>query len=168
MNRTTRTLLLGALLAASPLALAGPGHASHGGKGGHAAPGADAMAGVERQLAGAIRRLDLDANQEAAIRELFEANRADLAANREASRAVREDVRTLLDADTLDEEALAELARREGELAEERILLGGTLASEVLGELTEAQRDELQAMRTEREERRRERFSARTDRKGQD
>lgn len=166
MNHITRTLLFGAMLATAPLALAGPGQA--GGPGGPGGFGGDAAMAAERQLAGTIRRLDLDADQEAAIRALFEENREDLEANRQASRAVREDVQALLEADRLDEDALADLARREGELAEERILLSGTLASQVLAELTDDQRAELQAIRSEREERRRERFSARSERKRQD
>ena len=146
------------LLAGSTLTLAGPGHADHGGKG----PGAGFEPG--RELSHAVRRLDLTDAQEDAIRSLFEANREDLLANREASRELREELAALMREDTLDQDALAELAAREGELAEERVLLGGTLASEVLAELDDAQRDELAAMRAEREERRRARFSARQDR----
>lgn len=166
MHKTTRTLLFSTLLAAAPLALAGPAHAGpgHGGPGGF---GADPAMSAERQLAGTIRRLDLSADQEAAIRDLFGDNRDDLEANRQASRAVREDVQALLETDTLDDDALADLARREGELAEERILLSGTLASQVLAELTDDQRAELQVIRSEREDRRRERFSARSERKRQ-
>ena len=166
MYKTTRTLLFSTLLAAAPLALAGtalagPGHAGPGGF------GADPAMSAERQLAGTIRRLDLSADQEAAIRDLFEDNREDLEANRQASRAVREDVQALLAADTLDDEALADLARREGELAEERVLLSGTLAAQVLAELNDDQRAELQALRSEREQRRRERFGARSERRRQ-
>ncbi len=146
------------LLAGSTLALAGPEHAGHGGKGLNAGfdPG--------RELSQAVKRLDLSDAQQDAIRSLFEANREDMIANFEASRAVREELQGLLQQESLDQDALAELAEREGELAEERIMLGGNLASDVLAELDDAQREELAALRDERQERRRARFSARENR----
>lgn len=143
------------LLAASTQVLAGPEHARNGAKGPNAGfdPG--------RELSHAVQRLDLTDAQQDAIRSIFEANREDMMANFEASRALRAEIEALLREDTLNTDALAELAEREGELAEERVLLGGTLASEVLAELDEDQRDELAALRDERQERRRARFSAR-------
>lgn len=149
-----RLILLAALLAAAPLTLAGPGHPGHG-------PGFDAADG--RQLAGAVKRLDLDEAQANAIRAVFEASRDDLKANAKASRELRAHIHALLTSGALDEEALAEAARREGELAEERVLLSAQLAADVLAELDDAQRAQLQEMRSERLERRRERFSARRD-----
>jgi protein CpxP len=158
MNAPLRTFLLAGLLATSSLAIAGPGHPGHG------QDGFDPVSTVHRHLAGAVKRLDLSDDQRSAVRAIFEDNRDDLRANMEASHAVRKELQALLMADTLDEDALAELAGREGELAEERVLLGAGLASQVLAELDPDQRAELQAMRAEREERRRERFSARSDR----
>jgi Spy/CpxP family protein refolding chaperone len=148
------------LLATSTLAFAGPDHANHRGK----APGAGFDPG--RELSQAVQRLDLSDSQQDAIRSLFEANREDLIANREASRELRQELRTLLQEETLDQDALAELAEREGDLAEERMLLGGTLVSDILAELDEGQREELAIMREERRERQRARFSAREDRGG--
>ncbi|MEE4173915.1 MAG: periplasmic heavy metal sensor [Xanthomonadales bacterium] len=149
-----------ALLAGSSLALAGPEHPGHGGK------GYKADFDPARQLSQSVKRLDLSDDQREAIQALFEANREDLLANREAGRELREELEALMREDTLDTDALADLAEREGELAEERILLGGTLASEVLAELDADQRDELAALRDERQERRRARFSGRKDREG--
>lgn len=151
-----RALAASLLLAGSTLALAGPDHPGHGQRG----PGFD----PGRELSRAVQRLDLSDAQQEAIRSLFEANREDLIANREASREVREEIAALMQEDSLDQDTLAELAEREGELTEERVLLGGTLAAEVLAELDDTQREELAAMRAEREERRRDRFSARQDR----
>ncbi len=153
MKRLTRTLVLAAALAAAPLALANPKHDHHG-------PGPEAS--MARHLAGAVKHLDLSDAQAESIKALFEANKEDLKANAIASRELRETLHALLTADTLDEEALAEAARQEGQLAEERVLLTGTLASQVLAELDDEQRAELHAMRSERMERHRERFSARS------
>lgn len=158
MNAPICTLLFTALLATTSLAVAGPDHPGHG------PDGSDPVAGAQRRLAGAVKRLDLSDDQRAAMRAVFEANRDDLAANRQASRVVREELQALLQEDSLDEAALAELARREGELAEERVLLGAGLASRVLAELDADQRDQLQAMRAGRDERRRQHPGARRDR----
>ena len=155
-----RAVAAAVLLTGSTLALAGPEHAGHGGKGVN--PGFD----PGRELSHAVQRLDLTETQQDAIRSLFEANREDMIANREASRTVREELQALLQQETLDQDALAELAEREGELAEERIMLGGNLASDVLAELDDTQREELAALRDERQERRRARFSARENRDG--
>ncbi len=148
------------MLAGSTLAVAGPEHAGHGGRG--APEGFD----PGRHLAQAMRRLDLNDDQRDAIRSLFEANREDMIANREASLQLRQELEALMQEDTLDQDALAELAEQMGELAEERVLLGGTLASQVLAELDDAQREELAAMRDQRQEHRRARFSARENRDG--
>lgn len=155
MNQLTRVALLTALLTASGAALAGPerGQQARGSDAGSIDPG--------RHLAGAVKRLDLSDDQDAAIQAIFEDNREDLHANRIASRELKAEIQTVLQADGLDEETLAVLASREGELAEERVLLAGTMISDLLAELDDAQRAELQTMQSERQERRRERFGAR-------
>ncbi len=147
-----RTLLLTALLGAAPLALAGPEHPGHGG---------DPWAGATRHLAHAVKRLDLTTEQEDAIKAIFEANREDLKTSFVAERELREELHEILTADVLDENALADAAQRSGELTEERVLLSGTVTAAVLAELDETQKAELQAMREERQDRRRERFSRR-------
>ena len=163
-GRTTalslRAVAATVLLACSTLAFAGPEHAGHGARGAYEGfdPG--------RQLAHAMERLDLSDDQRDEIRSLFEANRDDMIANREASLQLRQELDALLQEDSFDQDALAELAERMGELAEERVLLGGTLASNVLAELDKEQRAELAAMRDDRQERRRARFSGRKDRDG--
>lgn len=152
MKTFTRTLLLSALLGVTAPALAGPDHPGHG---------PDPAGSFGRHLAHAVQRLELSTEQEDTIRAIFAANRDDLKANFEAGRALKEEMRDLLSAEVLDEEALADIAVREGSLAEERVLLTVGVAAQVLAELTDEQKAELQAMRSERSERRRERFGAR-------
>lgn len=147
MKNTHKTVLLAALLAVSGFALAGPEHRSHGAK-------ATTAAQPARELAGAIRRLDLSPEQKTEVEAIFAANRDALQAHGKASRALREDIQTLLGAPELDEQALADLAEAEGKLAEERVMLIGTLAADVLAELDDDQRAELEAMRAERQARR--------------
>jgi Spy/CpxP family protein refolding chaperone len=160
MNQIRKTLLLTAMLTVTPMAMAGPGHAGHGGPG----PG-DSTSQLAREMAGAIKRLDLSEEQETAIRALFSDNRETLKAHGQASREVRDEIRELLGAERLDEDALAALATREGELAEERVILMTTLASQVHAELTEAQRAELAQMRDDRLARRDEMRRERLDRR---
>lgn len=140
MSNTHRTLLLTALLCISGLALAGPEHRGHASQGQQPA----------RDFAGMIRQIDLSEEQEAAIKSIFSDNKDAMEAQAEASRAAREELQALLDADVLDEDALADLAETEGQLAEERVMLMGTLAADVLAELDDEQRAELQELRAER------------------
>ncbi len=154
MKTFTRTVLFTALLGAAAPVLAGPEHPGHGPRGG-------GEAGFARHLAHTVQRLDLSDAQTEAVKAIFEANKEDLKANFEAGRTLREELQALLDADSLDEAALADIAEREGDLAEERILLTGSVAAQVMAELTDEQKVELQALRAERQDRRRERFSKR-------
>ncbi len=150
MRKLQKIVLFTALLGAGTLAFAGPEHPEDR----HAAPNADPSAQPVRELAGAIRRLDLDPEQETAIKEIFAANREALEAQAAAGRDLREELQTLLNEPELDEEALAALAAAEGDLAEERVMLIGTLAAEVLAELDDEQRAELATLRAERLSRR--------------
>jgi len=156
MKNTQKIVLMTALLGASGLAFAGPEHRSHG---------SDARPSSQpaREFAGAIKQLDLSPDQQAEIESIFVASRDAMKAHAEASKALREDLRNLLNAPQLDEDALATLAEAEGDLAEERVMLMGTLAADVLAELDEEQRAELEELRAERLARRGER---RQDRRG--
>ncbi len=146
MRNIRKTVLFTALLCVSGLALAGPEQRPHGGQ-----------VNPAREFSGMIRQLDLSPEQQAEIKSIFSANQGAMEAHAEASRALREDLQALLNAEVLDENALAGLAEAEGELAEERIMLMGTLAADVLAELDDEQRAELQELREERLARRGER-----------
>jgi len=143
MRNFPRTLVFTALLCASGLALAGPEHRSQGAQ-------ANPAQQPAREFAGMLRQLDLSPEQQAEVKAIFSTNKDALEAQAEASRALREDLQVLLGADVLDENALADLAEMEGKLAEERVMLMGTLAADVLAELDDEQRAELQALREER------------------
>lgn len=154
-----RYILCALLLASTTLAVAAPDR-ERPGRGHGEGPGGDPT----RQLAGVMQHLDLDETQKASIEAIIDANREDLQGNQAASRALKEEVRALVETAPLDQEQLAELARRSGELAEERVLMTGSVFSEVLAVLDDGQRDALNALRSVREQHRRERFSARRER----
>jgi len=163
-KKTIHGVLLGTVLGVSVLAasmaIAGPSHGGH-------QRGGDPAAMTARKLGAAVQRLDLDDAQETAIRKIFEDNRDALRAHGEASRTLRQELQTLMSSGTADEAELAALAEQEGELAEERVMLMGSLALSVQAELTEEQRAELAAMREERSAQRRERRGVRGNRNQQ-
>ena len=78
-----------------------------------------------------------------------------LSAPYRAARAGVAELHTVLTADTLDEEALASVARLEGDLLAERIVISGSMASRILAELDASQREELRLMGEHRREKRR-------------
>lgn len=143
MKTVMKIVLLTTMLGASGLALAGPEHRSHGAN-------TDPANQPMREFASTLKRLDLSAEQQEAIEAIFAANKDAVRAQSEASRALREDIQELLYAPALDEEALAALAVAEGGLAEERVMLMGTLAADVLAQLDDEQRAELETLRAER------------------
>lgn len=99
------------------------------------------------QMHGALKRLDLDESQRAAVRDVFEQHRNVFAANQAASRDNRQALHTVVTAEPLDADILAGVAELEGQLAAERVMLFGEVASEVYALLSEEQRAQLQQWR---------------------
>lgn len=148
-----------AALVAAVTAVAAPYHHGPG-------DGGDDSVMMLQRLARAVERLQLTEAQRDNIRATLEARHEELVAIREASRELRLQLHELVTADTLDEAALAELARQEGELAAERTMIAAGAGHAVLAELDAAQREELELMRQERMERRAGRYEWLRDRAG--
>ncbi|KAA9129851.1 periplasmic heavy metal sensor [Marinihelvus fidelis] len=157
LKRTTLASTAAALALMAGTAVAGPGHDHDRG---HRGAPPDMSAMMLRHLGHQVKSLDLDDSQEAAIKAIFESSKADLEANKLAAKDNRKALHELLMADTLDEGALATLARAEGELVAERIVIAATTASQVKANLSSDQPAELEANIDER----RERFASRATR----
>ena len=144
--------LMSTILLVSALALASPAVAGHGAdrqEGHHGArsmAGGDLSATMIHRLVRAIHNLDLTEQQKEGIHAIFQESREDLKANRQAAAERRKQLHGILTAETLDEEALANVARQEGDLLTERIMIAGSVASKVFAQLDQAQRAELEAM----------------------
>ena len=123
---------------------AGPHHGDRGHRG---PPGGPEMDGaVLRHLGGALKQLELSDAQRDQIQPVLEQGREDLMANHRASMDNKLRMRELLDGNDLDDAGLQDIARAEGALAEERVLIVGRALADVLAVLDESQRAELQAM----------------------
>jgi len=142
MNKRIRIFLaVGALALASAGALAYPGHGDR-----HPPPGGPDFGGhaIERLL-GAVHDLNLSDAQRDDIRAAVEGSRDAIETNRQAVMDAMQQLHDLLDADSLDENALDSVADQMGQLAKERVLLTSHTVAGVLATLDASQRDELRA-----------------------
>lgn len=143
-------LALAGTLAFSAAAFGGPEHdhdkasqyASRQGNG----PGEDPARSFVGRLVRAVHTLDLDEAQIAAIHDILAENKEALHANHLATKDAHEALRETLMADSLDPTELEAIARLEGDLTAERIVLSAHVATRVLAELTEEQREELRIL----------------------
>jgi len=111
---------------------------------------------MEQAMRG-IKSLDLSAEQRTSIRSIMQTLKADSASIIDETRASHMQLRALVTAENYDATAVEVLAKKEGELATERMILSSRALSEVYAELTTEQRAELDAKAAERMARRAER-----------
>jgi Spy/CpxP family protein refolding chaperone len=107
--------------------------------------GMQAMPVVEATMR-AIRHLDLDAEQKEGIKAIMGGLKADVRPVMLAARDNHEQLKELVRAANFNDEAVAALAEKEGELAAERLMLTSRALSKVYNLLTDEQRSELAAM----------------------
>jgi Spy/CpxP family protein refolding chaperone len=119
----------------------------------HQQRGMQAMPVVER-IMHAIKQLDLDEQQKANIKAVMQGLKEDVHPQIADTRANHEQLKDLVKAIDFDDEAVAILAEKEGDLAAQRLMLTSRALSDVYKLLTREQRDELEAMAAQRQERR--------------
>ena len=107
---------------------------------GHHGPGDDPFMGP---LAKALHNLDLSDDQKEAIHAVFLDNKDKMEANREADMKARKALHEIMMADKVDQDALKKAAHEIGNIAENRVVLGANVASQVMSKLTDEQRTEL-------------------------
>lgn len=111
------------------------------------------MPGVTNMMR-AIRHLDLSDEQKTSFREILRGLRAEERLLTKEMKAGREQLKELIKAEIFDEQAVAEVAEKEGALAAERLIMASRAMSQVYGQLTDEQRTELEIMAAERATRR--------------
>lgn len=119
----------------------------------HQQRGMQAMPVVER-IMHAIRQLDLDDVQKADIKAVMQGLKEDIRPVMADTRANHEQLKDLVKAIEFEEGAVQLLADNEGDLAAQRLMLTSRALSDVFKLLTPEQRDELDAMAAQRQERR--------------
>ncbi|MCW8924850.1 MAG: Spy/CpxP family protein refolding chaperone [Xanthomonadales bacterium] len=147
MNKLMISLTTALLLTISGMAMAQDGAPGPGNKGqrphrGMQAPPRSMMDGVLR----AIKRLDLSDEQKEGIWATAHELKGKLHPVMVEMKSGQRELRALITSGKFDEKAVAELAKKEGDLIEQRILLTSEAVSNVLGQLTEEQRTKLEAM----------------------
>lgn len=102
----------------------------------------------------ALKRLDLSEEQKESIHTLMQQLKTEAGPVTYEMKAGHLRLKELIKADEYDENAVAELAAKEGNLAAERIVITGRTLSQVFSYLTEDQRARLDEMAAQRAERR--------------
>jgi Spy/CpxP family protein refolding chaperone len=162
MNKISITIITSLLLSVSGMALAQDFYGEPGNKGQHSQRGMQGMPIVDQVMRG-LKRLDLEDDQRENIRAIMQDLRAETRPVMQKTRALHLQLKELVKADVYDEDAIAALTVQEGDFAAERMMIVSRALSQIYGELTLDQRDELAAMAAERQERRTERRAQRPE-----
>ena len=112
---------------------------------------------IAKRVFHSFKQLDLNETQKADLKEIFAAMRADLQPVMKEMRAGQKQMRELIKSGNMDDEVIGAIAQKEGKLTTDRIMITSRAMSEAFKLLTSEQRAELQAMASERGERRAER-----------
>lgn len=153
MNTLLKTILAATFLMSAGVTFAQDTDLGPGNPGPRGQRGMQGMPGVEH-MTRAIHRLDISDQQQADIRAVMQEMKTEVRPIMEEMKASHLQLRELIKADKYDEDAVAELAAREGNLAAERMVITSRALSEVYGYLTDEQRAELEDMFAQRMERR--------------
>ena len=101
----------------------------------------------------ALRRLDLSDEQKESIHATMQTMKTEIAPIMSETKAGHLQLKELIKADQYDEDAVADLAAKEGDLAAERMLIASKAISVMLDQLTDEQRIQLDEMAAARKER---------------
>lgn len=153
MNKLIITIVTAMLLTTTGTAFAQDSYGEPGRKGQRGPHNAQQIP-VVGQIMRAIKQLELDEEQEQNIKAVVQELKSDIRPVMKETRASHQKLKELIKAENYDEQAVAALAEHEGQLAAERIVLTGKALSQVLGHLTDEQREQLDEMAAERKQQR--------------
>ena len=106
-----------------------------------------------KRLMRAIRHLDLSEEQKLGIKAVMQGLKEEIHPIMQDMRTGHEQLRELVKAESYNKDAVALVAENEGDLAAQRIMLTSEALSNILAQLTEEQREQLDTMAAERKER---------------
>ena len=101
---------------------------------------------VADRLMRAVRHLDLSDEQKENVKAIAKGMKADIRAIMHETKAGHMALQDLIKSDVYDEEAVAAIAGKEGDLAAERLMITSRAMSDVYKQLTDEQRIELESM----------------------
>lgn len=164
MKNILKTILAATFLMSAGASFAQDTDAGSGKPGKPGARGQRSMQGMPmvEHLMHALHRLDLDEEQKTSIRAVMKNMKAEVRPVMEEMKHGHQQLKGLIKADEFDEDAVAELAAKEGDLTAQRVMISSRALSEVYSFLTGEQRVELEEMAAERMERRSKKRKQRT------
>jgi len=148
MNKFMTTLFVSALLIAAGSAMAG----EQGNRGKHQRGGPEGSMIID-QFARELRQLDLSDEQKASVKVIMQDLRTKSKSISDDLRDNQMQLRDVIQADTWDENAAAQLAATEGDLTAQRTLLTSKALAGIYAQLNSEQRAEMEAKAEERKER---------------
>ena len=151
MKSLISTLFFAILLTSTSAALARDGGDGQGRGGPHHTRGMQGIPMVSH-LVRAMHRLDLSEEQKDAIHGVLQDMKTTIRPVMDETRVGHEQLQELIKAANYDEQAVAALAAKEGQLAAERVVIASRAFSDVFAVLTEEQREELSAMSEHRKQ----------------
>jgi len=157
MNKLIITLLTATMLLATGTVFAEESYGGPGQKGKRHQRGLQGNPVFDQMIRG-LRQLNLSEEQKESVHTIMQDMKAEVRPIMGEMRANHMQLKDLVKAESYDEAAVADLAKKEGDLAAQRIMIGSKAVAEVLSQLTAEQRDELAAMGEHRREQRRERL----------
>lgn len=153
MNKLTLAILTTFLLLATGNAFAQKSDGEHHRQGQHSQRGMQGAPAVQH-LVHALHRLDMSDDQKASIKAIMQGLKAELGPIMSETKASHLQLQELVKADTYDEQAVAAVAEKQGQLASQRVKITSRVFSEVFNQLTAEQRSQLDTMAEKRKTRR--------------
>lgn len=160
MNKLIITIVTTMLLTTTGTAFSQDPSGEPGKKGHRGQRGMQEMP-VATQIMHAFKQLDLSEEQQANIMAVMHELKAEVRPILKEIKTGHGQLKELIKAESYDENAVIELAEKEGKLAAERIVLTGEALSKAFGYLTEEQRIQLDVMAAERKKQRAEKREGR-------
>jgi len=106
--------------------------------------------GMEQRMQRMMRHLDLSEEQTSKVKAVFESNKAQLSALRSEMKSNRMALRANMHADTQDMVAIETLAKKQGELKTQKILIKAKIKSAINNILSNEQREKMKTLREKR------------------
>lgn len=106
--------------------------------------------GMEHRLQRMSRHLDLSEEQVSKVKGIFKKYREQLSSLKEDKRNIRKELHEKMHADKQDMSEIEKLARKQGELKTQKILVKAKMKSEIGAILTDTQREKMKTMRSKR------------------
>jgi len=157
MNKLMVIFITTLILSVATTAIAQPRNPPMDRRAGHPPRGMQNGMPEVDHLMHALKQLDLSDVQKSGIKDIMRSLKTEISPIMEQSRAGREQLKELIKAENYDEKAVAKLAKTEGGLASQRIVIASRALSKVFAKLTPAQRDQIESMAEEFKAKRQER-----------